>query len=841
MPEKTQEELDNNKVATWIIPWINDWQPKEIKTPQEPVKAEVITTESVAPTPEPIIEPKVEVAPIIEPKVATAPIIETPKIEEIKAPEPTKIEPVEDIQAIKASELANKTTEDAMKETENKKALVNFQAALKTGNKEDIANLTKANPDLRDSFNSMVRWEFKTASSLQYFGKYSAFTNEQLLSAVKNWDIVVWSERYNQLPEEQRKSFEVYKKQDDANNALERNDFTSDNTNIISLDSKFTQLKWVFSSDLRTQYEEAMNSSEITQTAKDLENQQNEINKVNDLLDLVEDEVKAQYPNLTRTQQASIIADRQKSIGRTKNTLINEYNSKLGTYQSLKDNAQLELDFLKYEDQQNKDLYLTALWLYETRRSEMREDEQVKFIAENQQLTADLKFTRDIALLDYKNKIAKENIKWDWIKRDDGLYFAKQDWSIDKVLWTDNPWWVTSEISFTDGTPYSEVYNINNQWTGFNSSNTSLWAKEIELLNAPNWTQIPTRLNKEELSPHNPWGKECGEYVNDIVAGTVWSKIGSTWKNKTTYASESVWEIWSVAVWQIDPSNKEISKYGHAGIIIWETGDKKQWLIKSSNIKGRWTVSLVKVPKTAISGYKTTNIIGKEKPLNQSQLKFLDTIDVKDYANKKETKETATSLWLTSADVYDYKSKNITNQKTQEYRTALQQIDKMMEAWGGDGFSDAIWLFSWERDWSLFWQWARTEWGQPVFDKGTDAADFASQFASLVDALTLPNLDAMSWTLTDKDIALLRNASTGWISMDMSESEFLKSVEALKWALNRAIEWKPIPEWKIIHTDSDWIQYSRETFTQEIERVLREKTMTTEEVKQYILDNNIKL
>jgi hypothetical protein len=72
-----------------------------------------------------------------------------------------------------------------------------------------------------------------------------------------------------------------------------------------------------------------MNSSEITQTAKDLEDQQNTINSLNDDIDAIEDDVKASFPNLPRSTQAAIIADRQKSLLTKKNTLINEYNSKL--------------------------------------------------------------------------------------------------------------------------------------------------------------------------------------------------------------------------------------------------------------------------------------------------------------------------------------------------------------------------------------------------------------------------------------------------------------------------------------------------------------------------------
>ena len=305
---------------------------------------------------------------------------------------------------------------------------------------------------------------------------------------------------------------------------------------------------------------------------------------------------------------------------------------------------------LKYEDSIARADYNTALGLYETRRQEARSDlsaeqkaeaqrENMIFIAQNKAIAEDTQFQRDIALLEYKAKLSDEWVTWKWVERDDWTYFEKSDGTREKVLDAVNTPWITSNTVYENDQAYNEVYDINNGWVWFTSANTSLWAKERELLNAPNWTRIPTRLNKNQLSPNNPWGKECGEYVNDIVWNTVWSKIGSKWQDKLNYANESIWEVWSVAVWKVNPKAED--KYGHTGMIVWETSDKSQWLIKSSNIKGQWIVSLVKVPKTAINWYKSTWVIGKEKTVNMAQKEFLDKIDVKDYASSKETKLTA--------------------------------------------------------------------------------------------------------------------------------------------------------------------------------------------------------
>ena len=161
-----------------------------------------------------------------------------------------------------------------------------------------------------------------------------------------------------------------------------------------------------------------------------------------------------------------------------------------------------------------------------------------------------------------------------------------------------------------------------------------------------------------------------------------------------------------------------------------------------------------------------------------------------------------------------------------------------MSAWDSDGFSDAIWLYSWARNTSDSWE--------ITFDPGTDAADFKAQFDALVDWLTLPNLDKMSWVLTDKDIELLKNASKWGLSLTMSEWDFKKSVEDLKWALNRASNWVKVPVENVIFTDDSGIQYSKESLTKDIENEINaynnsnwKDWMSIEEIQQFLKENNL--
>ena len=848
--------LDPNTVLEAEVDNIENIEPLPVEW-NSPVATDLNGNLSTGVTP--LKETPVEETTVIDEPIVDAPIINEPVVDE--PIEPTSIDTpdnainVDFTQETKSDKLANEETERKIV-AENKVAIsTQFDNALKSGaSVEELAKIFSANPDSRETFNTLARNHFKNVKNAEFFKKYSGMGNEQMATAVNNAALVVGSDEYKLLSPEQRASFEQYYKESVANRTQEEEDkkFTNDENKIISNNSQEETIASFVWLNVRTASKNLFNTPEITASSASLKDQRNQIDSLNKTIKGIRKDVDKEYPTLSASAKVSVIADRTERLNDSKNTLINGYNAELGNYTRLKGNAEQELSLLKYEDAQNRLTYNTALGLYESRRQEKRADmsaagkaqadrEDMIFKTQNKALAEETQFQRDVALLEYKAKLSDEWVTWEWEERDDGMYFLKSDWTAEKVLNAVTTPWLNANTVFENGQAYTEVYDIDSNWVWFTSQNTSIGAKERELLNAPDWTRIPTRLNKDQLSPNNPWGKECWEYVNDIMASTVWAKIGSKWKDKLSYANESTGAVWSVAVWKVNPNVED--KYWHTGIIVWEGTDKNGndvWHIKSSNIKGVWIVGRVAVPKTVISGYRSTWVIGKEKVFTNIHKELLDSIETKDLV-KKDNKAALASVWLSLKDALSYKAENLTELKKDDYQSALAQIDKMMSAWERDGFSDAIWIFSWERDWNIFGAGARTEWGQPVFDKGTDAADFAANFTALVDALTLPNLDKMTWVLTDKDIALLRNAATGWISMDMSEKEFLKSVESLKGALQKAISWKKVLDGDVIFTDDDGIQYSTETLTQEIADLVEDWKWTTEQAQTFLKNNNINL
>ena len=149
------------------------------------------------------------------------------------------------------------------------------------------------------------------------------------------------------------------------------------------------------------------------------------------------------------------------------------------------------------------------------------------------------------------------------------------------------------------------------------------WATWETLLSAPNSTIIPSRLS-ETTNPNG--GKECGEYVNDIVGS--WT-VGSTWASKSSKIDSSITvpTVGNTAVWIPDPSNPTFAQYGHAGIITEVNGNNVT--IKSSNYNWQGEISTITIPISEIT--KTGGFIGtaikwpwKTSWLNKDEVKNIN-------------------------------------------------------------------------------------------------------------------------------------------------------------------------------------------------------------------------
>lgn len=869
----TQEQLKWAKVP--------EWKPK-------PIETQPIDTLTWAPVGEPAVVPKVE----------------TPKVEEVKWA------PITDAQTIKSNQLANQETERQMKEQKDAKAKQDFSNALNAGaNLEDLAKIVNDNPSLKQDFNNQVKLFYKNKANAQFVNKYAWLSKEQLYTEYENWNIVIWSQQYNLLPAETKNRLEEFKKLQDAINTWDTKKqeerFIIDNEKILSLNDIVSELKELFTSDLRAKSEEILNNPNIVSKRQEIEDKQWEINNIDKSIKDTEKRIRKEFAWSPESFIQAMLWDELDGLYNTREYLINDYNSKLSTYQSLKEDAQNELELYKYEDAQNKQIYQTALWLYEQRRQEvvkmqetlrleMRADEKEAKMLEYQQAMQDFEEESKIMaeqralqsqkeLMEFQYKLKAWEISGKWLERQDWLYFVEDNGKATLVV----NWWLNTT---SDG--WLQIISRDANWDYYMEYKDALWntiwanmnnttldnANAINLLNAPDWTLIPSRLSE---TTNVAWGKECWEYVNDIVSGIVWEKIWSYYQDKLNYASDVTWWVWDVVVWQPKPQDPEWSKWGHTWVIVGESGDN--WIVKSSNLEWKWLISTVTVPKNVIDWYRQTGLIPKkynkiwdfnswEVSLFNSD-KYNPQTDKDDarvkrfYQFKEVQKKIRSDLWsslsdimdssqgqkdLTSSDNSTYKDINLVVGQLANLNTAINEYrDEATGFFSKDEFSPLAWIISSSNPYNtkaqeikarlqalvpkvarwIFWEvWVLTD---------TDIQNYMQ---------TLPNIKQTAEVQDVVQYALLSTLSRA-IESNIRVDAWTYDVSWLSWIYKQIqndisdLEWNIVDKndtWDVyIHTDSDWVKRTMPALKAEMVRQIQNWEATAEQWRIYLDNNNL--
>ena len=758
--------------------------------------------------------------------------VKEPEVIEPEVVEPEVIEPqevVETEETMLTEDIVWKQSnidepEDELKKEdipqEKEDALNTFNNLINSGASfEDVTSFIQKNPQYKDDYIASYKQSKKQGRKQNFVSKYGNATQQEINQGLKSGNIIIGSDEFNSLSPQKQNEIKALNKQQNSVGRTDLSKFES----TLSFNDILTQVQEVFSSDVREKSEQLMNNPELSEARWKMSDVKKKISSIDDKLENLEDDLKGS--TISRITMNSKLREQRKSLLREKNLLIDEYNAELSTYKLIKDDISDQIWIYKEEDAQNRQNYMLALNLYQQNRAEMREDEKLAFQEQSKERASQTAFNNQIALIDYKNSLENTWVTIDkWESRYDGIYALKSDWTAELVvnggqskLWDT---FVKTRI-WTDWEPITEVFDIdgNSYWA---TNNSGLNDTQISLLNAPDQAIIPTRLNKDQLSPNNPWGKECWEYVNDIFASSIWAKMWDTYQSKLNVANETQGALWSIAVWQPDPNNAEFSKYGHAGVIVWEDGDN--WVIKSSNLEWDGRISVATVPKSVIDGYRSTNIFEKDT-YSDAQKKFMESISIDDFSSKKESKATAESLWLTVKDVYDYKSQNVPKATKSQFETLLRRLNNLKwEDWtfeDRDGFSASI-------GFGL----------SPFTIPWSSKADYMADLDTFLANITIDNLDKMSGVLTDKDIEILKDAGTA-ISSDLSEEQFVERIWELERIYKRALGYDVLDKEDVYYTDSDGVEYSKESLKKEILRKLQDEEITVEQLKGWKGRNNI--
>lgn len=738
-------------------------EPQQLQQPQQP-QPEVVQAEA----------PK-------DPEVPT-----TPKIEQPKAP-------VESAQDIKQKELNIKAQEETLKVQEEEKAentslktITSFQTALSSGNMDEAKKIALANPDLSGNFSTQAKVYLENQAKTDYVTKYSGMSNEQMYAEVQAGNIVPWSANYKLLDPQQLAGFEQYKSELDAINIAEPYDYLASDS-ILSLDGIQQQISTLFSSDFAAKSNELLNSPEITETAQGLETLSNQIDEVDAELEALEKRIRNEYPTLTESEQNDIINDRAEDLYTKKTSLASQYDSKLGTYTSLKDNAQSQIDLYKYEDEQNRANYETALSIYESRRSEMKAEEVAAFEAQNTILAEERAVANQKALLTFQQELENNNqtvSKYE-IGRDGKMYAFIGENAVEvtglsggEVIFSDqaeDSSWQTVITDNGDGTTSAKyVYD----------GDKPISMSEFNI----NWELVswaPQALN-DIINECRTTG-QCAEGTYDYLAN-LWVtnengeniRFGNTFGEKQRLVNTETPSVWAVAIY--NPVQwSGVNGYWHTAIVTWVNEEKGTITITDWNWEGDEKMRTnVEVPTSSITstwGFfdtrlpveweYTPEVVSKYTDGQISQMKSLDPTDMNS-TDISALEKNGVSI----SDFYAYRAENIlTDSDKSKMQAVLDGLQGLKWADGtfesADGFSGALGKMK-----TWFWINALFSW--------TQASDYKNKADSVLNNLVLENLDLMSGVLTDNDIAILRSAATNINTATSSEAWFAEGLKQME-------------------------------------------------------------
>lgn len=370
--------------------------------------------------------------------------------------------------------------------------------------------------------------------------------------------------------------------------------------------------------------------------------------KMNDLqteLETLEDErddiirnVKKQYPNLDYSTQLLIAQNQTLAVDDAIKIKNREYTNAFRSYEQAR---QIDLEIYNEEVKNiDRDVkFMQQVFQNQSTQFQMGANLAMsEFEYARQTQREDMNYQRDIArqdqLLEQEQKLASENRELDFkYKMAEAKANMSMQYDYAVKIWD---YELANQIALKQADfemawgkiSYDENgFPVYNTWSGtmwgsgllwlLNSGTTPVSGLSVPnnpnataLLNAKDGDFIPTRL-KWPISPWNPWGKECGEYVNDITGLWLGDKLEdklSKMTNKWVYdfttgryiSDESVW-IWHAVVW-----NPWKNQWGHTGIVIADNGDSV--LVRSSNMSNDWKISDDWVEKSKLLWSTPTNV-----------------------------------------------------------------------------------------------------------------------------------------------------------------------------------------------------------------------------------------
>ena len=574
-------------------------QKQPIQAPIEPVKAPepapIVPIEATAPV-------KQDITPVVKPvekptsittdltaqkkqTVAPQPVKNTQAIP--KAPEPIEPTPKEKLEFQQAEKQVK--TQDQQAKIEGFNALMEWGADGLT-----VAKYIQKNKDVADDLKLQFNQYYKTKANYSYQQKYQTASPEALYQAHLNSDIVIWDDKYNQLPTETKQAFEQYKRTQDILQTKEELAYSLQNDMLKIIQASALATPPVYAgASLKDEYDRLTSWPEITSKRTELEGLSNELWTLKNDIENIEDDVIAEYEGSGRSEAFvyAKIQEAQRLKTKEYNNLSVQYQNGLASYSDMKADIDREMEYIEIEEWREFQLYQTQLSQYNADRSRadtyslyaMWEqsklddrayaEERAAFEQKNQELAVQKQneFQKEILKINQDFAIAQKEPTY--MTDRDGNLIAVTKWGAEKVMdsagevvaitktkdYTDNVsynadmWqYVTTRVYEDSGkTPDFFVSDIN----GNSSTN-------LAVFDAISW--VPSTWK------HPDGWVWCGEWVNKYLANAwvKWIRVGDSYASKEKYINNAAPQVWWLAVWNPNPQGKN-GEYWHIWVVTW--------------------------------------------------------------------------------------------------------------------------------------------------------------------------------------------------------------------------------------------------------------------------------
>lgn len=688
-------------------------------------------------------------------------------------------------QNLRNQELQTKTAEKQAKMTD----LSNFLA--NNPDKTSINRYLKINyaPEYKAEYQNTLKAYFKQTDTIKKSQKYSTATPDVIDEAVKTGELIPWTEAYLSLPPEKRQEYEEYSTIKQRSELLAP--YQAPKTDFTTI---LESLKSVFSTNYKKDFQDRLNSSEVTKYTKDLENIDTQIADIDKSIKNIAKErawvAKWVPSSLQRGQNAQDI----QALLDEKNTLINQYTAKKATLDSIKDDINTELEIARIDDENAKQTYMTALSLYNTERSRMDAieqrnfEEQSKLRAEERQRDFQKEMLKIQQDFETKNQKPKYEIWRDW------KMYAIVDWQAQVVK---SDMW---EILFWEETEdYTSDIRYNDDWT----------ITEVRLYKDGRDPVISTYDVKGDRVTGIPGGIQsiieqcrvnwqCGQGANDYAEKLWLGRIfWDTYDSKKEYVNSQSPQVWGFAIWNPQQWQGKFKENWHVGIVTnyndktgkvtitdwnWDWDEKqKTHDVNLSEITFNWGFYNVQKQPTEFS--KEVKDWG-DNILNWVEWAKLTSIKNEELRSKVSSYISEKSKWTTNSNISSLKNTLRTITELQNHK------------W----ISGAIWIW--------------TKWWIPW----SPSADFLAKLEQLTAENFMANIWQMKgmWALSNAEWQKVSASVSSLWATNQSEASFKEELKRLKqvieWRINATQQetWLIYDDlWNPIDANNPWFFYDK--------------------------------